>query len=342
MRQRPASSSISDSAFSRGDGMTAVLRLRRGGLGARPLWSPYLFGTALRGWFNSREPATVTQAAGLVSAWASLVNGWAVSQPVGASQPTYTSAHASWMNRDVLAFSDGARNLVADPPPLAIFRNRGGGSLIASLQFTSLPGADCAPVYVSIGGVTATRASFGCGTASNIWQIRGRRLDGDSLSTRISASAPTVNAVNLMVGSFDWSAASAYMHVNGGQVIAPGAFQTAGLVSDIAEGRVAVGGIVQPWTGGRISNVLLVNRILTTNERQQWEGFEAHSLGLASTLLPADHPFRFAPPRATLEEVEAFGDTFGEIDFTLASERERMRRTYLRPRGLVKGWRAAA
>lgn len=132
------------------------------------------------------------------------------------------------------------------------------------------------------------------------------------------------------------------MHVNGAEILAPGAWTSAGLVENTGEARVALGAAAQPWSGGRLGNVLLINRLMTADERQRWEGYEAYALGLQATLLPSNHPYQRQPPLASLEEREAFADTLRDIDFTFPAERERAAALYVPIRGLVQGWRVAA
>lgn len=307
---------------------------------AAPPWSPLLLGTALVGWFDAQSVETVTQTAGLVSAWASRVNGWSVVQPVGAAQPTYTASLAAWAQRPVLDFASSLIGLFQEPVSLPIFQSRSGGTLAASLQFVATPAADSGPIFVSTGGAGSTRATFG-GNGIGNWSLRGRRLDSDTLVHRQSA-VPLTGAPALAVASFDWAAGSAYLHVNAVPVIAPGAWTSAGAVEGILERRVAFGAAAQPWSGGRIGSVLLVNRLLTPDERLKWEGHEAHRLGLAATLLPGDHPFAAAPPRASLADREAFADGGVARIVSRATDRGRAERLYVPLRRPVPGWRAAA
>lgn len=316
--------------------MTAFLRSRRGTLGVRPPWTPFLFGTALRGWFDSRAPATVTQAAGLVSAWASRVNSWSVIQPVGFQQPA-VSPIVAWGSRQVLVF-DNTDQLVRDTPP-EIFRNTGAGTIAVSHNFTNATGADAASVFVSTGAYNSqTRAALGINSAG-LWSYWARRLDGDGLATRAWGTASTSPV--LQVGRYNWAAGTVENVVNSA-LIDSGSLTSAGVTSDTTELRVTLGVTPLAWAGGRISNVLLHKALWSTDERRKWEGYEAHSLGMASTLLPSTHPFRFAPPRAALDEMEAFADTLHDIDFTFPADRERAVALYVPIRGLVPGWRAAA
>lgn len=300
-------------------------------------WSPLLLGPDLIGWFDAGSWSSLTiGAGGAVSGWTSLVDPWTLTQPVASAQPTYVAAQPSFGNRPVLSF-DAADQLLRDPPPVPIFRNRTGGTIAAVLAYASVPATDAASVFVSVGSsVFTTRAAVGTRTTGT-WGLFARRLDADGLlmaSAGVAGTAPV-----LTVAGFNWAAGTASLHVNGAAVFG-GPLTSTGTTSDTQDQRVAVGLTPLAWTGGLIAGVLLVGRVLTPEERMKWEGYEAHRYGFAGTL-PADHPHRSAPPRATLAEREALADRMVGLRFADPALRAAARAT-IPLRRPVPGWRAAA
>lgn len=316
--------------------MSLLLPHRRIITGRPPLWTPFLLGTPLRGWFDSRRSGSMTQAAGLVSAWASLVNDWTVVQGVGANQPQIASPVA-WRNRQTLYFPASNHVLQRDPMPVDVFRNNSGSVIATSVEY--LPHVGASHLILATTGTGNSRYRLGTEGTPAMWTVGGRRVDGTAGALRSGAVAISTGPA-LVLGSVEWSTASAFAHVNGATAITPGAFDTAGTVSDTRETRVAIGGTGFNWSGGYFGSVLLIGRLLTTDERQKWEGYEAHTLGSAGSLLPAGHPYRGAPPTASTLELEAFADSIRDIGFTFDQDRRAFSAIYTPMRGWVQGWAA--
>lgn len=305
-------------------------------VGAPTPWSPLLLGPDLIGWFDAGRWASLTLGAGgAVSGWTSLVQDWAVLQAVASAQPVYLAAQPSFGGEAVLSF-DGGDQLLRDPPPVPVFRNRTGGTLAAVLEYNA-PGSDAAPVFVANGiSVSNTRAALGV-RSNGVWALFARRLDGDTLASATGTGQGTTPV--LQIGGFAWASGSATAHVNGAQVYG-GGLTSAGSTSDTPDQRVAFGLSPLPWAGGRIAEVMLAGRVLTPDERQRWEGYAAHRYGLAGSL-PVDHPFRAARPRATFAEREALADRLSETAFTFPAERAHAG-ALVPLRRSVPGWRVAA
>jgi len=53
--------------------------------------------------------------------------------------------------------------------------------------------------------------------------------------------------------------------------------------------------IPTPWLNGRIAEVVVANTLADAGDRQRLEGYLAHKWGLQGNL-PADHPWKAAPP----------------------------------------------
>ncbi len=68
--------------------------------------------------------------------------------------------------------------------------------------------------------------------------------------------------------------------------------------TEAATNRIMIGGRQQPgpgWSNSRISEVLVMNRNTTADERERIEGYFAHKWGLAANL-PVGHPFQTTAP----------------------------------------------
>ena len=58
---------------------------------------------------------------------------------------------------------------------------------------------------------------------------------------------------------------------------------------------VSAGSETRGFNVGPVQQVMVFSRALTTDERQRVEGWTAHTVGELSRL-PADHPYKSAPP----------------------------------------------
>jgi hypothetical protein len=68
-----------------------------------------------------------------------------------------------------------------------------------------------------------------------------------------------------------------------------------GITQDTGNMFIGYSGANNEWWWGDIAEVLVFNRVISTNDRQNIEGYLAWKWGLQATL-PSDHTYKFAPP----------------------------------------------
>lgn len=241
------------------------------GLTPSASWTPAALGASLVGWWDAQDSASITLNGGNVAAWANKgAAGGALTQTTGASQPPYSATGF-----------DGVR------PSL----DTTGKRLVGALA--SAPGsATLAAVYVPtvVGTVTflgvgnaATNAGAGLGRDFSLgynafmWGSQQSSLEGGVAPVvHVAGFGSTVFAtVNGTAGS---STSTTTANLSAAVVVGNGAPSGSSLVS-----------------GGRIGEVVVVNRVLSPDERQRLEGYLAWRWALQGQL-SAGHPWTLTPP----------------------------------------------
>lgn len=259
-------------------------------LWAKPVeWTPGNLGSALVGWWDAKNSASITQAATAVSAWADLSgSGNTLRQTTGAAQPVYS-----------VTALNGLPGVIAT-----------SGRKLKSTTGINLPAASTPFSIMMVGCATTLPSSIGMlfGFGNNAAQGM------PSLGLRSTGGA-----------YFD--------HFNGGQVVAPSIYNIPRILFVEAAGtgttRIYVDGVLFlsgnhvtsgitaaktvnmfQWQAsgfdqpGIIQESLITNSILSSGDRQKLEGYSAWRWGLQSNL-DVSHPYKNAPPLATLENVDS-------------------------------------
>ncbi len=167
------------------------------------------------------------------------------------------------------------------------------------------------PVQVSVGErllfflETVDRDTTRFGLAScngltlNTPRIGGRRVDGTSIQSVHASLSKTDSTI--VIGSIDYKNGDAFIRTDGSMDGYSTTFLTDGLTSNTNSYSDAWVGRTNPTTTnylgheGLIGEIVVINRLLSTDESLRLEGYLAHKWGLTSSL-PDSHPYKAFPP----------------------------------------------
>jgi hypothetical protein len=290
-----------------------------------PLWTPLLLGASLTAWWSALQSSSITLATSNVSAWSSIVGGITATQATGANQPTY-SATGFDGSRPSINFDAAPKYLVnttiaamAQPITIAaVFR------YATQSQFSIILGLD----------------STGLGNRIVLFSFRPETYFAPTMyagANVVTSAAYSNGQKYVQVASFNGSASTSSLNGSLSGTFNPGAY--GGIGGALISGATAATAFI-----GGIGEVCYITAALGTVSHQKLEGYQAWKWGLQSSL-PADHPYKSTPPRASLAECEQWADEQGWRVIDLAANRERARRIYAPPRRLIvpdHGWMIAA
>jgi hypothetical protein len=239
-------------------------------------WTPADISTAL--WLDAADASTVTTVSGAVSQWNDKSgNARHATQATSNRRPAYTSSGLNGKN--VLTFADDfLANTAVD----------WGDSASSVFLVLGATGAGTYRNIITTGTGVTNQWSYGL-TNLNAYAIFQILAGAQAFSvtpsitdilcfTSAGRSGTSVSATLTTNGT-----------LNGTQTrSAPGLTSAAGVVIG------SNGAVDEPFTGF-IGEVVLVPEIVSTNTRQQMEGYLAHKWGLTANL-PADHPYKVNPP----------------------------------------------
>lgn len=235
-------------------------------------------------WFDAADSATITHVSNAVTQWDDKSgNGLHVVRAGATGRPTLVASSADWGGRQIISFG-GSQYLdradVAELPAGAaassiIVAFRYTGTITDILMAWGSNAADGQRREVLIGA--SQYPSFSTGGAGNV------------LTPSTNLSGPMIVVITVD------GARNAAIHRNGS---AAGALALASMNTPsttyfaIAQAPYNAG--VQRL-GGEIAEISITASALTTEQRQAFEGYLAHKWGLEGSL-PADHPYKDAPP----------------------------------------------
>jgi Concanavalin A-like lectin/glucanases superfamily len=242
-------------------------------------WTPPNLGSALLGWFDASDAATVTITGSGVSAWNNKgVSSFALSQGTDANRPTYASNTITFTNPQVLGTVNPLTAydvlLVGKPTSnLADWRTAlhsvDGHNTILLEQNTNNLGTynAVAPYFRQAGTWVGGVSGLAYGQVSDAGPVTISRDGGSLVST--GCTQPTGDtAINFVGGYFGASGGS------------------------------------QGW--GDIYELIFVPYNSSVDTRQKLEGYAAWKWGLQG-LLPSNHPYKAAPPSDTDQNISATG-----------------------------------
>ncbi|MBE7245702.1 MAG: hypothetical protein INR63_12170, partial [Actinomycetospora chiangmaiensis] len=236
------------------------------------IWLPTNLGSALAAWWDAQQG--VTQSAGSVTQWADVVSGLLATGSAG-SLPTYSATGRN--GSPALLFDGNSQNLSFNPATLPV------GDLFIGV----------AAYMNTVLGSGAWKRVFSYGTDEDNTSIQVIRR-GDPVCAEYTAGTSPL----------DWSGFDRFLEVakagTAGQIwVDAQAGTTTGTFGGNITGPYGyIGrGLRYPdyWPGS-IQQIVILNRVLTTTEQQQLEGWESWYDGKAGSNLPAGHPYKTAAP----------------------------------------------
>jgi cytoskeletal protein CcmA (bactofilin family) len=257
------------------------------------LWTPSGITTAL--WLDASDATTITDISGGCDAWADKSgNGFDVSVYDASYRPAIVASAQNGLS--ILRF-DGSNDVMRRLTSMAgLLQNASGAAIFVVHKYSASPTSVETVLAVSTPTVTEARAQIDGGRTSGKWSVTGRRLDADSFQERPSATSIDT-AHHIVAGLYDYAGASAAVYLDGTED-ASGAFQTAGSTSNTASARLTIGAglnTTSAYFGGDLAEILALNYLPDTADRQIIEGYLAHKWGLVDNL-PSDHPYKSGAP----------------------------------------------
>lgn len=235
--------------------------------GGPQLWRPSHLGANLALWLDAEDAASITLNGSTVSQWNDKSgNGRNVSQATAALQPTYSAT--GMLGKPTLDWGTVASERV-------LTRAISG---YAPQRYFGLAEWDGPNPFTNFGGLVTHGPSTGIvsndramadNTGTGWFGSLQYHLNGDTAS---STALPTISSPFLFATTF------------GPQTGRTGLF----VGSDIATGSL------RAWIG-KISEIIAINFVPTTQEREIIEGYLAWKWGLEANL-PTAHSYRNAPP----------------------------------------------
>ena len=231
-------------------------------------WAPTDLGASLALWLDANDAATITQSGGLVSQWNDKSgNNRHATQATSGSRPTYT---ASGLNGKSVLTLDGTDDNMSISAP---FANNAGTALIVYK-----PNSD--NIYCLFTGDNDSWSIWNGNNSSYESTFRSVRLEGatnqlsinDANIFMIEASSVLPSYKMFKDGSTIYSSAAAFTFQNN--------------INSLTVNR---------FLNGFVSEVILIDKVLTLSDREKLEGYLAWKWGLQANL-PAGHTYKSAAP----------------------------------------------
>jgi hypothetical protein len=224
-----------------------------------------------------KADAGVTQAGGLVSAWADQ-SGTAnnAAQAAAGLQPTYVAAAPEFNGMPAIKFSGAQQMALAN---LAVLNNVAGASSAMAVS-TAAPTAAQAIVSYEVNGSANGRFTMlindtcaQIGNYAGAVSVHGRRLDADPCQ-QVSGGSTIAGTAFEAVASVDYVNQSALISLNRKVVSASSAFQTAGNSAATNSTNAVIGSKDgQYFLNGNVAELLLFSSAISGSQRQMLENY---------------------------------------------------------------------
>lgn len=177
---------------------------------------------------------------------------------------------------------------------LNLSNNSTGFSFCALFTFNAIPTGLPFVIGLTTGSSTTVRACILINN-SGIPSVAFRRLDAEATSSITGPSALVVGTTYLMVATFDPVNSIVNFFING-VLIGTKPFLSSGNFPATASAVMSL----SAWNSGYLSATwaegIVLDSVMSTSTQQKVEGFAAWRHGVASLVLPANHPYYNAPP----------------------------------------------
>ena len=252
------------------------------------VWNPSMITTAL--WLDAADASTITESGGAVSQWDDKSgNGRNVAQATAFHQPAYVTEVLN--GRPVLRFASSNAKYLITASSFGTATQRS----VFSVN-TYLPSPTYQYVWhQSSGQLQGAALVFRAQAGFSDWLINDTLAWADGYdsgrSPRFISSGVTGNG-SAAIHGLALGSQESVLRVNGTSSAAR--VQLTGAWPDIAR-RFTVGRVTQSLNGD-VAEIIYVDGVVSTTERQKLEGYLAHKWGLEADL-PADHPYKNYGPR---------------------------------------------
>jgi len=242
-------------------------------VGGVKLWRPDELGADLALWLDAEDTASITLNGSTVSQWDDKSgNARHASQPTSSLQPTYNT---TGLNSKPTIDFDGTDD------------------------FFSVPEFNTVTVFLVGNQGTITRPQLSGAdpnTSKPAWNVNNNNVAyrNDSSGT-IRAVFPGGSTTEFAIGGIQ-------LDISGNQVLING---NGGTITTFSETLIAIDGKVntvgrdfagaEQFTDGAIAEIITLNNLPSTEDRQRVEGYLAWKWGLESNL-PIGHPYQLYPP----------------------------------------------
>lgn len=246
---------------------------------SRPaLWTPYQLGASLIGWHDAQDSSTITLNAGNIASWGNKASiGGAATQSTGANQPAYSATGFNGLPSYV-----GAAGKYLDLPAVEM---PSGGQARYIFVVLGSTGTTAQNYYIGSAGATSTSWTHGYNA------YPAKLLYTDTGSGNIGPGI-ALGLLNFVGVGYAGSGGSVVFYQQGVLTYTSGTIN-----ANTASGIGSIGR--WPFFGsawvGPIAEVVILNSNLSSVERQKLEGYAAWRWWLQG-YLPADHPYKGAPP----------------------------------------------
>lgn len=233
-------------------------------------------------WWRARDRALMTDdGGGLISSFKDATTGLAVTASTGA-RPTWGATSFN-STHPGLTF-DGIANVLQTASLSSLPTGSTPGEIWFVGQFVS-PGANNSEMVCYGAGAGATRAL--------LTSAAGRAAVSDNAAT---LNGPAGTNFTPLFFSGSWSGTNQNGYLNGTAFTGnPGTI--ASLNTGTTKLTIGAFNSASPafFAAIVLSDILIMNGVLSTSNRQKMEGYFAWTRGLSS-VLPQTHPYKFAPP----------------------------------------------
>tara|TARA_R110000868_G_scaffold52100_1_gene164839 strand:+ start:2677 stop:3462 length:786 start_codon:yes stop_codon:yes gene_type:complete len=244
-------------------------------------WTPANITTQL--WLDASDSATITTVSSKVSQWNDKSgNTRNATQSTDANRPTYTTAGLNGLN--VITFTTASFQSMVMSSVIS------SGASSGSIFWVQKNTFDPPTVTEDIGSFISK--TWGTPSPYNHFPF----LDGDVYmgafrNTRINAGNPTPSLTTPRIVGIESNSSSYKMLIDGTS------FYTGGGSFALPPSSVTIGEPALYAFRGYAAELIVVDSILSTGDREKIEGYLAHKWGITSGL-PSGHPYKSVAPSA--------------------------------------------
>lgn len=271
-------------------------------------WTPKVLGSDLKLWLDADDASTFTQSSSIVSEWRDKSgNGVLLRQSISERRPT---RQTNSINGRAAVNFDGSDDGMINSTNYEMFpTNTTANTWFTIIQFDNVANQRCffcwSPSKISCATTTAVELHTGLGSRSGALSFH-RGCDYGAVTVNSTVTTAQTYLLSHHVLSSGSSPSNLELYLNGVKKtlnntasagwLDAGSYKTGAQVAFSVGARIDNGG--NTWDNpmdGRIGELLLVRKTLSTSERQIIEGYLAWRWGLA-TSLPSNHPYKTYAP----------------------------------------------